>query len=314
MKKTLILLCLLALPFFLSAQESAEDSEMESASASASSSKKPVVIPSDIRYEPDVAYLPAGRKEKADIYLPKTVPAGKKLPAVIIIHGGGFNDGDKARRREVNIGSNLARAGYMAMSINYKLRRMQGQVTWPQSLHDAKTAVRWLRANAERLGIDPDRIGVLGCSAGGNLASMLALTRPQDGLDPKQPFGELSSSVRCAINFYGAVDLMNYHDMKMFNKTRAEAPELYKAASPVTYVHKDAPPLLIIHGTDDKVVDVSQSRTLAAALAKVGAPHELVIIPDAPHSFDMEPKERDLRPTVIGFLDKYLAARPPSKP
>lgn len=295
MKKK-ILLFTLALSFVAIAQES--DSE--------SISQSSVVIPTDIRYEPDVAYLPPGRKEKADLYYPKTVSAGSKLPAVIIIHGGGFNDGDKARKREINIGSNLARAGYMGMSINYKLRRMQGQVTWPQSLHDAKTAVRWLRANADRLGIDPERIGVVGCSAGGNLASMLAITRPSDGLDPKQPLSELSTSVRCAVNFYGAVDLMNYHDMKMFNRTRVEAPDLYKAASPITYVHKDAAPLLLIHGTADKVVDVSQSKTLAAALAKVGAPHELVILQDAPHSFDLQPPQRDLRPLVIGFLDKHL--------
>lgn len=265
-----------------------------------------LAIPDDVRVERDVAYLPSNRKDKADLYFPKNAHAEKKLAAVIVIHGGGFNDGDKGRAREVNICTNLAQAGYAAMSINYKLRRMPGQVTWPQSLFDAKTSVRWLRANAARLGLDPERIGVLGCSAGGNLAAMLAVTRPEDGFDPKEPLGQFSTAVKCAIDFYGAVDLMNYHDMKMFAKTREEAPELYKAASPTTYAHKAAAPILLIHGTADETVAASQSETFAAALRKAGAEHELVLIPGAPHSFHLQPVERDLRPLVLGFLAKHL--------
>ncbi len=99
---------------------------------------------------------------------------------------------------------------------------------------------------------------------------------------------------------------MNYHDMKMFAKTREEAPELYKAASPTTYVHKAAAPMLLIHGTADETVAASQSETFAAALRKAGADHELVIIPGAPHSFHLQPTERDRRPLVLGFLAKDL--------
>jgi acetyl esterase/lipase len=233
----------------------------------------------------------------------------QQLPVVIVIHGGGFNDGDKARKREVSISVDLVRHGYAAFSINYLLRRTQGQVTWPQNLHDCKTAVRWLRVNAGRYGLDAGRIGVLGCSAGGNLAAMLALTRPEDGLDPAEPYGEISTAVKCAVDMYGAVDLMNYHDVKMFNKTRQEAPDLYKKASPITYAHKDAPPMLIIHGTADKTVPVSQSESLAAALKKAGAGYELVIVPEAQHSFDLQPPQRDLRPVVCSFLDEHLKAK-----
>lgn len=264
-------------------------------------------IPETVRVERDVAYLPKDRKEMADLYFPKAIASGARLPAVVIIHGGGFNDGDKGKSREVNYGINVALNGYVGMSMNYKLRKLDGQVTWPQNLHDCKTAVRWLRANAERLHIDPDRIGVMGSSAGGNLAAMLALTRPTDGLEPAGPYAEFSSSVKCAVDFYGAVDLINYHDVKMFAKTREEAPELYKKASPVTYARKDSPPILILHGTADDTVNISQSETLAAALKAATAPHELVLIPDAPHTFHLESVPgRDLRPLVIGFLDKHL--------
>jgi acetyl esterase/lipase len=272
--------------------------------------KAPPVYPTDVRVEPDTAFLAEGRKEKADLYFPLVRDPNTKSAALVVIHGGGFNDGDKARRRELNIAGHLARNGCVAMSINYKLRKMKGQVTWPQSLHDAKTAVRWLRKNAERLGIDPQRIGVIGCSAGGNLASMLATTGPADGLEPDGPYGEFPTHVRCAVNFYGAVDLMNYHDMKMFAKTREEAPELYRKASPITYVDAKDAPILMLHGTADETVPLSQSETLAAALKSAGVEHELVIVPGGPHTFYLESEKLDLRPQVFGFLKKHLGVTP----
>ncbi len=274
-----------------------------------SEAKPSIPIPPGVRVERDVAFLPASRKEKADIYYPDKLALGSRFPAVIVIHGGGFNDGDKARKREVNIAGTLAQHGFVAVSINYKLRRLPGQVTWPQSLIDAKTAIRWLRSEAEKLQIDPDRIGVIGSSAGGNLAMMLALTRPQDGFEPEELYPGVSSEVKCAIDFYGAVDLMNYHDMKMFAKTREEAPELYVKASPVTYVHAAAPPIMIVHGTADQTVPLTQSQALSDALTKVNAKHELVIIPGAPHTFDLQPSQRDLRPLILGFFDQHLGGK-----
>jgi acetyl esterase/lipase len=208
------------------------------------------------------------------------------------------------RQREMNTCRTLALNGYAVMSINYKLS-IKDKATWPQSVLDAKTAVRWLRKNAERLQINPAKIGALGYSAGGNLASMLAVTQPKDGFEPP---GEGATAIACAADIYGAVDLINYHDMKMFNKTRAEAPELYKKGSPITYLDKSDPPMLLIHGTADETVPMSQSETFAKALKEADAPHELVIIPGAPHTFDLEPKQRDLRPVVLGFLDKHLKA------
>ncbi len=265
-----------------------------------------VGLPPEVCYYADVAFLPDGREEKADFYLPAALPKGKRLPAVIIIHGGGFNDGDKARPREIGFATNLVGNGYVVMSINYKLRKRQGEVTWPQSVLDAKAAVRWLRKNADRLGIDPDRIGAIGGSAGGNLSAMLALTGPKDGFDEKEPYGEFSSRVSCGVDFYGAVKLMEYHDMKMFAKTRAEAPELYEKGSPVNYASADDAPMLIVHGSKDDTVPITQSESLAAALKKAGVEHEFVVVPDAVHTFDLQPKQRDLRPVVLGFLDKHL--------
>lgn len=264
--------------------------------------------PPGVRIEWDRAYLEPSRHEKADLYLPAAGGGGARWPAVVVMHGGGFNDGDKARSREHNLCTNLALRGYVAMSINYKLWNSgaRDKATWPQALHDAKTAVRWLRMNAGGLGVDPDRIGAFGCSAGGNLAAMLATTGPADGLDPAGPWPGFSTRVSCAVDFYGAVKLMDYHDMKMFARTRAEAPDLYGKASPVTHVSPGDAPLLIVHGTKDDTVPLAQSEALAAACRKAGVEHELVVVEGAPHTFHLMPKQRDLRPVVFEFLDRHL--------
>jgi acetyl esterase/lipase len=273
--------------------------------------KKVPVYPKTVTVLKDVAYLGGTRKEKADIYSPLDHDRTKPLPGIIVIHGGGFNDGDKARGRELNISENLALKGYVCMSINYKLRRTQGQVTWPQSVHDAKAAVRYLRKEAANLGVDPEKIGVIGCSAGCNLAMMLATTSPADGFDAVkgEPYQDVSARVACAVGFYGAVDLMNYHDMKMFAKTREEAPELYKKGSPITYLDAKDPPMLLVHGTADVTVPLSQSETYVRIAKEKGAPCGLEVIPDAPHTFDLQPKQRDLRPLVTGFFDQHLKGK-----
>ena len=268
-------------------------------------STHPVSNPTDYRVERDVVFLPTDRTEKADLYFPIEMSLGKLVPAVVIIHGGGFRLGVRDATREVNIGGNLARNGYIAMSIDYALAE-EGKPTWPHNLQDCKTAVRWLRANAERLHIDPEHIGVIGSSAGGTLAALVVLTRISDGFDPTEPYGVLPCSVQCGVDLYGVTDIGSWRDTVMLGKTFAEAPELYRQASPITYAHMDAPPMLILHGTADAVVDVKQSELLAALLKKAGAVHKLVIIPDAPHAFDLVPIQRDLRPLVIGFFDQYL--------
>lgn len=258
-----------------------------------------------IRTEHDVDYLGGGRKEKADLYLPSNPQSGQKFPAVLIIHGGGWSMGNKRAKREVNIGTTLAQNGYVGMSINYLLANEANPgPTWPQNLYDCKTAVRWLRANAERLQIDPTRIGVIGGSAGGHLAAMVGLCGGE--LDPP---GEGDTRVQCVVNLYAPVLWFEQRDLDMFRKTRAEAPELYQQADPRTHIDRNDPPMLIIHGTADNIVSVADSEALAAAMKTKGASYQLEIIPDAPHSFHLQPKQRDLRPLVLEFFDKHLKGK-----
>jgi len=263
------------------------------------------------RIEKNVAYLAPDRTEKADLYLPANSPVGARRPAVVIIHGGGWTGGDKGAAREINIGTNLALNGYVGLSINYVLastNKDSAKPTWPHNLHDCMTAVRWLRKNADRLQLDPQRIGVIGGSAGGHLAAMLAVLGDKDGLDPKEPYGKFSCRVQCAVDLYGPADLSGRSHLTMLGKSGADAPELYRAASPVTYVDKNDPPILIMHGTADKTVSVEQSKLFAAKLKEAGARHELVIVEGAPHTFHLQPKQADLRPKVLGFFDLHLKA------
>lgn len=259
-----------------------------------------------VRTEHDVDYLGDGRKEKADLYLPPSPQPGRKHPAVVIIHGGGWAGGEKRASREINIGTTLALNGYVGMSIDYLLANQDHPgPTWPQNLHDCKTAVRWLRRNAERLQVDPDHIGVIGGSAGGHLAAMVGLCGGE--LDPP---GEGDCRVQCAVDLYGPVLWFEQRDLSMFRQQRADAPELYKQADPRAHIDKMDPPLLILHGTADKTVAVADSEALAAAMKAAGAAHQIEIIPDAPHSFHLQPKQRDLRPLVLGFFDRHLKGGP----
>jgi acetyl esterase/lipase len=264
-------------------------------------------FPLDVRVERGVAFLSPDREERADLYFPLQTSGAGKLPAVIIIHGGGWVGGHREAAREINIGGTLARNGYVAMSIDYALSQKK-QAVWPTNLWDCKTAVRWLRKNAARLGIDPNRIGVVGGSAGGHLAAMIALTTPGDGLDPAGPDADISCAVSCCVDMYGIAELGSYHDVTMLGKKFADAPQLYQQASPITYIRSNSPPFLILHGTADTTVKLEQSQLLATRLALAGVPHELLIVPGAKHTFDLQPPQKDLRPEFLGFLDKHLRA------
>ncbi|WP_164101835.1 alpha/beta hydrolase [Candidatus Laterigemmans baculatus] len=262
--------------------------------------------PGDVRVEKDVAYLGPERAEKGDLYLPPASDAAARYPGIVIIHGGGWSGGDKGASREQNIGTTLAQNGYVCISINYLLQPRSGPPIWPQNLHDCKVAVQWLRANADRLQIDPENIGVIGGSAGGHLAAMVGVTGPESGLDPSEPYPNISCRVQAVIDMYGPMARVDHRVRRLIGKSCEEAPELCRQITPLSHLDPADPPVLILHGTADTTVAVSDSEDFAAALQEAGVEHQLIIIPDAPHTFHLQPKQRDLRPVVLEFLNKHL--------
>ncbi|QDT99755.1 prolyl oligopeptidase family serine peptidase [Gimesia aquarii] len=287
----------------------------------AGSEKVQFIEPSDrvkqelpqIRVNKDVSYLGKERTEKLDLYLPDPKFQKGPYPAIIVIHGGGWHGGDKAARREQNIGNSLAKAGYVCASINYQLAKKRSKFTdnlkqvWPGHLQDCKTAVRFLRKHASQYQIDADHIGAIGGSAGGHLVAMLAVTGNDPKLDPQEPYAGFSSRIQAVIPMYGAHDLIALAQSRdLLSSFSEEEKLLSQQASAVTHVTNDDPPFLILHGTKDTLVPVEQSELLAAALKKGNIPVELLIIEGAPHSFHLQPKQKDLRPLVIGFFDRHL--------
>ncbi len=266
-----------------------------------------------VRVEKDVNYLSGDRTEKMDLYLPPESAGDGPFPAVLIVHGGGWHGGGKAAGREQNIGTELAKAGFVCASIDYQLAEKKEAFTdnlrqvWPGNVQDCMTAVRYLRERAEDYGIDDERIGAIGGSAGGHLVAMLGALSDTDGLDPEGRFAQHSARVQAVVPMYGA------HDLKALAVKRGiweslsnEDKELCRVGSPVTYLDEEDPPLLILHGTEDALVPVEQSELLQAAAEAKGVNSELKIIEGAPHSFHLQPKQEDLRERVIGFFDEHL--------
>ena len=265
---------------------------------------------STIQVVRDVAYLGEHRAEKMDLYLPAG-KAEKPRPAILIVHGGGWHGGDKAAKREQNIGNNLAAAGYVCASINYRLCKKTEIIAdrlrevWPANLQDCRTAVRFLRVKAETYGIDPQHIGAIGGSAGGHLTAMLAVTDGKNDIKAEGLYADFSSRIQAVVPMYGVHDVVAQARLKGKSLNKSDE-ELCRLASPVTWITSDDPPALILHGTKDALVPVSQSEILHERQSKAGVSSQLVIIDGAPHSFHLQPKQRDLRPAVIEFFDRHL--------
>lgn len=267
----------------------------------------------------NVEYLEPGREEKLDLYLPEDRTSATRSPAIVIIHGGGWQGGKKDAVREKVSATNFARAGYVCVSVEYM---KDEDKRWPMNLHDCKNAVRWLRKNADELQVDADNIGVIGGSAGGHLALMVAYTTGVEGLEPEAPYPGISSHVNAVVNMYGITNLWTRErcDDKgdslgtlretatLFPESREEAPEKFEFTSPVNHVGYDTPPTLILHGRADKTVDRNQAIELATRLEQAGVEHELVMPDGGVHTMTLTDERwgRDMMAGTIAFFDRYL--------
>jgi acetyl esterase/lipase len=249
----------------------------------------------------------AGESLLLDVY--RSLPYANRRPAVILIHGGGMWTGSRLHMEHT--ARQLAQAGYVAFSVDYRLvDAATGGHRWPAQLDDAQRAVRWVRAHAEDYGVDPERVGAYGWSAGGQLAALLGA---RDTRDATAPMASYSSRVTSVVDLAGDVDLAAYtqppalHEVvSLLGGTVQEAPERYRDASPLTWIDRRTAPFLVIHGDRDDIVPIEQSLRLVASLQAAGVEVEYVELANAGH--DDLTWDR-VGPAVLGFLARHLRPR-----
>ena len=255
-------------------------------------------VPNPVYRLSDIPFLGASRKEKLDLYFPAGAQRVDR-PAVVFIHGGGFTGGDKAEYRSASVSADLCRAGYVVVSCNYRLGPMTQAGVWPQNIADCRNAVRWVRAHAKELGVNPDKIAVAGGSAGGYLALMVGLSDDQTG-PGGDPQAKHSAKVSGVIDFYGVVNFSKHGKGVVPGVSAAEQ----AAYLPENQCDPQDPPVLILHGTADTTVDISQSEDMAKALRAAKVSHEYVVVEGAPHTFDLHPKGKGWKRTgVVGGVE-----------
>lgn len=243
-----------------------------------------------------------GRRQMLDVMEPTApLPDGALRPAIVQIHGGGWIIGFK-ERQAMPLMRHLAANGWVVFNVDY---RLSPAATWPDHLVDCKAAVAWVRDHADEFGIDPTFVAVTGGSAGGHLATMMALTANDQRYQPG--FTDADTSVQVAVPFYGVYDWTNrsgqfgpelHRDILEPLVVKAfvdEAPEVFADASPIILVERaidagqtiDAPPMMVIHGDRDTLTPVSDAR-LFAGLASKASSHKVVYLelPGAQHAFD----------------------------
>jgi acetyl esterase/lipase len=263
-----------------------------------------------VAVQADVPYASInGAELRLDIYQPAA--RGNAIrPAVVLIHGGGWTSLDKSTMR--GMGQFLARSGFVAFAVDYRL--LQGsQNRWPAQLDDVQRAVRWVRANAAKYGVNPDRIGAFGHSAGAQLAALLGMEETRDNSDPA--LAKYSSRVQAVVEVSGPVDFTTReYDPEgrefmagFLGGDYSKHPEVWREASPAFHVSKDNAPFLIVHGTKDEEVRFTQAQELYEKLQAAGVPVSFVKV-DEGHTFQTPDARRQLALQSLAFFQRYLVA------
>jgi acetyl esterase/lipase len=268
-------------------------------------------VPSGVVFEKNIEYSnPDDQHLQLNMARPKEGPG--PFPAVICIHGGGFRAGTRESFNSLCL--QLAERGYVAVTVSY---RLAPKYQFPAAVYDVKAAVRWMRANAEKYQIDPDRIGTTGGSAGGHLAQFLGVTSGVKKFEGDGGNAEYSSSVKCVVNFYGPSDFTKSYDASVDAKdvlplflggNLQQERHRHIESSPLYWVTPEAAPTLFVHGTKDAYVAHEQAEWIVERMKAADVEASLMTIEDGDHGFrtsspDVKEKIEKAR---FEFFDRHL--------
>ncbi len=276
-----------------------------------------VNIPEGVTVHRDLIYGRVGERVlPLDLYLPPDTSS--PVPVVIWVHGGGWRGGSKGNGGRA---LNMTTRGFSVVDVEY---RLSGEALFPAQIEDCKTAVRWVRANAKKYNLDPDRIGAWGSSAGGHLVAMMGLTHDENVFETDD-HSQYSSQVQVICNWFGPTDFLRMNDFEgRIDHDAADSPESrligapiqenvekVAAANPITYVSKNDPPMLIMHGEKDLSVPYNQSELLYAAMQKAGLDVTLYKVVNADHGFRnaTQDSQASLVEMSVQFLEKHLKSQ-----
>ncbi len=273
-----------------------------------------IEIPADVTVQRDVEFGKGGaRPLRLDLYSPAGKPEnGSARPGLIFIHGGAWRSGKRGDYHYYGV--KFAQAGYVVATVEYRLIK---EAPFPAAVRDVKCAVRWMRANAADLGVDPERLAAIGGSAGGHLAMMIGYSADVAELEGDGGNPGVSSGVRTVVNLYGPADLTTPFGVAsplvkdfLGGRTFDDAPDVYRQASPQSHLDKNDPPTLVFHGTIDDIVPIAQADRLAERLKELGVPFRYDRLDGWPHALDLS---RDINERVrritLEFLDEQLKPR-----
>jgi acetyl esterase/lipase len=282
----------------------------------------------DRRKTRGVVYADVGtHRLKLDVYEPKEqLRTGERRPAIMQIHGGAWVVGSK-EEQGVPLLNHLARNGWVGFNVEY---RLSPNAKFPTHLQDCKRALAWIREHADDYGIEPGFVAVTGGSAGGHLCALMALTADDPFFQPG--FEDADTSVQAAVPFYGVYDLtdrdrdqidrfVRFLEVVVMGSHPEQDPEGWAAYSPIDRVHPDAPPTMLLHGSNDVLVPVAGARRFAALLGEVSRnPVVYAELTGAQHAFDILPGIRTVHTVehVERFLHhfwvRHLGGRGPAAP
>lgn len=272
-------------------------------------------VPAGVVFEKNIEYSnPDDQHLQLNMARPKD--GAGPFPAVICIHGGGFRAGTRESFNGLCL--QLAERGYVAVTVSY---RLAPKYQFPAAVYDVKAAVRWMRANAEKYQIDPDRIGTTGGSAGGHLAQFLGVTSGVKKFEGDGGNAEYSSSVKCVVNFYGPSDFTKSYDASVDAKdvlplflggNLEQERHRHIESSPLYWVTPEAAPTLFVHGTKDAYVAHEQAEWIVDRMKAADVEATLMTIEDGDHGFrtsspDVKEKIEKAR---FEFFEKHLKIAP----